>query len=109
MPILTKYPTEHLSDNKKKCLAACKLSANIREGRHLQLLAAPEVERLQRRQLADRLGQRLQPSLMNPKTLSLTCIETPQKKIPRAVSIHCCSYEHELLISEQAINKGTGY
>ena len=81
----------------QKSLAGCKLSANIRECRHLQLLAAGEFERLQRKQLADCLGQRLQLSLMNPKTLSLTSRETAlapkkrkRKNEPHAVSIHCC-------------------
>ena len=75
--------TEHLPHYKKKqCLAGCKLSANNRERRHLQLRGIIEVERLQRRQPADRLGQRLQPSLMDPKALSRKSRERdpPKKK-----------------------------
>ena len=89
--LITRAQSNEMSDgtsttyiNTQKCIAGCKLSAHIRERRHLQAPAVPEVERLQRRQLADCLGQRLQPSLMDPKILSQilsrTSRETPPKK-----------------------------
>jgi hypothetical protein len=41
---------------------------------------------------------------MNPKILSSTSRETPPpKKTPYADSIHCFSYEHELLIRAQLV------
>ena len=113
MPVLItlahidKCPTKHAS-HIKKCLAGCKLSANIRERCHLQVLAVAEVERLQRRQLADRLGQRLQPSLMNPKILSRTSIEAPLPKKKENRKPACRQYSL-LLIRARAIDTGAGY
>ena len=72
--------------NTQKCIAGCKLPANIRERRHLQPPAVLEDEKLQRRQSADRLGQRLQPLLMNPKILNPTSRERErerEREIPR--------------------------
>ena len=61
----------------------------IRARSHPQRAAVTEVERLQRRQLAERLRERLQPLLVNSKML--TALYLQHIPDPRAVSMHCAN------------------
>ena len=61
----------------------------IRARRHLQRAALTEVERLQRRQLAQRLRERLQPLLVNSEMLRAPYLQHIAD--PRAVSVHCAN------------------
>ena len=61
----------------------------IRARSHLQRVAVFEVERLQRRQLAERLRERLQPLLVNSKMLRALYLQHIPD--PRALSMHCVS------------------